>query len=285
MIRNTKRLVLAACLALLPSICLGLDIRLKLSPGLWSVNPQDVNTAISGWQEALERRVPLQPNWTLEGSHVETMRYGSSLEAELVASVTPRLAFGFSAGYFYSDLSEEEAYVVIVKEGTPYVHGHPTKINAYPFIFSAYIYVPLGSKFHAYLRGGGGYILAKFVDREAVKSSEEETFVYANLQMAKSGGPAYCGGLGLAYDFDPAIGLYIEAEARSAKVSGFKGDEALGDGLKLYYLEEYDEELSFWQTKLKLEPGTPSTEMTRNVREAVIDFSGFSIKIGLSLKF
>lgn len=282
---RTKQLVCLAWLLLSPSLGLSFDFRLKFSPGLWSINPQDVNSALGGWKESVVGRVPLNPTWILEGENVDSMRLGSSFEAEIMAFATPRLAFGFSAGYVYSDLSEEEVYIVIVQEGLPYIRAHPTKISAYPFMFSAYYSIPLASKLQVYLRAGTGYIRAKYVDRSALKTSEEGRFDYSDFQAARAGNSAFLGGLGLAYAFDQAVGFFVEAEVHAAKVSGFVGDMSLSEEAILYYLEEYDEELDYWQPKLLLETEMPSSGKIRSVREARVDFSGFSIKIGINLKF
>jgi hypothetical protein len=53
----------------------------------------------------------------------------------------------------------------------------------------------------------------------------------------------------------------------------------------LFAFEEYIPDSDFWQAKLGVWPEAPAGSGFRSVREAVIDLSGFSVKMGIVLKF
>lgn len=269
----------------LPSLSLCLEFQLRLSSGLWRMNLDEVNLALAGWEEKIKREVSSQTNWSFEAGEIPPLHLGFTFEGELTVFLTPRLALGVGAGYVYSDLNEQDTLLSINKEDATHNYARPTKVSAYPITFLGYLFFPLGSKFNIYFKGGAGIIQAKYVGREAVKRAEEIRFFYPSFEMAEANRSTYLGGLGFDYKFDPSLGFFIEATAQSAKVSGFSGENRLGEKGNLYIFEEYIPELDFWQAKMQVLPQEPGGENFRSVREATVDFSGFSVKIGIMLKF
>ena len=270
---------------LLCSFSFGVEIRLRLASGLLRQNPEDLNLALAGWQRQLETRAEVDPNVDYISGTAAALRWGVLFEAELLFCFSSRLAVGLSGGYAYAEAAEEDTLLAIVWDGVIYNHARPTKISAYPFALSAYYFVPLGSKLSAYLRAGAGYIQAKYTAREGVKKDYETPYSYFSVETAQAGRPVFLGGLGLGYQFDPSFGLFIEATAHSAKVRGFKGVNTLQQDGTLFAFEEYIPDSDFWQAKLGVWPEAPAGSGFRSVREAVIDLSGFSVKMGIVLKF
>jgi len=274
-----------AVLVFLPLLSFCLEIQLRLSSGLRRMKLDEANLALAGWGERMKREASFQPNWSLDSGDVPPLHFGFTFEGELTVFLTSRLAVGVNAGYVYGDLNEQDTLFSVSKEDATYNHAKPTKVSAYPISFLGYLFFPLGSKFHIYLKGGGGIIQAKYVDREAVQKADETKFSYPTVALAEARGSTYLGGIGFDYKFDPSIGFFIEATMQSAKVSGLSGENKLGEKGNLYFFEEYVPELDFWQAKMRVLPQEPGGENFRSVREATVDFSGFSVKIGLLLKF
>ncbi len=272
-------------LILLSSLSFGVEIRLRLASGLLSQNPEDLNLALADWQRQLETRAEVYPNLDYVSGTAAALRWGVVFEAELLFSFSSRLAVGLSGGYSYAEVTEKDTLLTIIWDGTAYNHVRPTKITAYPFALSAYYFVPLGSKLSAYLRAGGGYIQAKYTAREGQKKDYETRYLYLSVETAQAGRPAFLGGLGLGYQFDPNFGFFIEATAQSAKVSGFEGVNTLQQDGSLFAFEEYIPDLDIWQAKMEVRPEAPAGSEFRSVREAVIDLSGFSVKMGIVVKF
>jgi len=285
MIKKKAALSVFIGLILLCSLSYGMDIRLRLASGLLTLNPEDINLALAGWQQEFETRSEAFDYMDYISGEAAELRLGIQFEAELLFSFSSRLAVGLSGGYDYAELSEEDTLLTIVQDGVTYNVARPTKISAYPFVLSAYYFIPLSSRLSAYLRAGAGYVLAKYVGREARKMESETRYVYPRVETADAGRTGFLGGLGLGYQFDPSFGFFIEATALSARVSRFKGEDTAQQEGSLFAFEEYIPDLDFWQAKIGVLTEAPAGSGYRSVREAVIDLSGFSVKMGIVLKF
>jgi hypothetical protein len=137
----------------------------------------------------------------------------------------------------------------------------------------------------AYLRAGVGAIQARYVSREAQRNVGDNKFIYLSYDNAGTRGLTYLGGLGLSYSFDQSLGFFVEAAARFARVDGLAGEDNLEQKGTLYSYEEYLPQSGYWRPKMHVLPEEPGGANFRNIREAEVDFSGYSIKIGLLLKF
>jgi hypothetical protein len=285
MIKKKPALSVFIGLMLFCSTSFGAGIRLRLASGLLRQNPEDLNLALAGWQQELETRAATYDNMDYVSGAAKALRLSVLFEAELLFSFSSRLAVGLSGGYAYAEVVEEETLLTVVWDGVTKNHVRPTKISAHPFALSAYYFVPLGTKLSTYLRAGAGYILARYTAREAVKKETETRYTYQSVDTAEAGLPAVLGGFGLCYQFDPSFGFFIEATAQSARVSGLKGEDALQQEGTLFAFEEYIPDLDIWQAKMGVREEAPAGSGFRSVREAVVDFSGFSVKMGIILKF
>jgi len=282
--KKAYALILTALL-FLPSLSFSLGVELRLSSGLRQMKLGQVNLALAGWEERTLKEASLQPGWSLAGGPVPELHFGFTFEGELTFFLSSRFALGLSAGYVYAGLDEQDTLFSINQDSTTISVARPTKISAYPVTLLGYIFFPLGSKFHLYLKGGGGIIQSKYVSREAVKLTAEAKFLYPVLDLAEARGSTYLGGIGFDYKFDASLGFFIEATVQSAKVEGFSGENQLGEKGDLYSFEEYIPELDFWQDKMQILPQMPGGASVRSARKAMIDFSGFSVKIGVRLRF
>ena len=276
---------LCVVLLLLPPSSRGLDIQLRLSSGLWQMNLGEVNAALVGWRDGLKQTADVDPNMQFVSGDGGRLRLGVDFEAELVLSFSRWIKLGLSAGYGYGSLDEKATLLTIEQAGTLFERARPTKVSAFPFLVSGYFNLPLGRKFNVYLRAGVGAIQARYVSREAQKKVADTRFTYPAYDNAKASRLTYLGGLGLSYSFDQSLGFFIEAAARSARVDGLTGENRLEQKGILYSYEEYLPQAGFWRPTMHVLPEEPGGGNVRNVREAVVDFSGYSIKIGLLLKF
>ncbi len=284
--KRTRAIVILATVLLFSaptSFCL--DFLFRLSSGLGWLKADEVNLALTGWQEGWKRQAELGQNIDLESENFRSLHLGIDFEAELLFSFSRWLGLSVSAGYVYASLDETRTLLSVNQEGILTDYARPTKVSAYPVLFSAYVFIPLGQKLSAFLRGGLGTMQARYVVREARKEAGAERYAYPVYDNAKASGPSYLGGFGLSYALDRSLGFFLEATFRSAKVSGFEGEDKLGVKGRLYAYEEYRSDIDFWQPRMALHPEEPGGGGFRNVREATVDFSGYSAKIGLFLKF
>lgn len=249
------------------------------------MNLGDVNSALVGWRDGLKQTADANPNWKFISGEDSRLRIGVDFEAELVLSFSRWIKLGLSAGYAHSSLNEEATVQTIDQSGTLHERARPTKVSAFPFLISGYFNLPLSRKFNAYLRAGVGTIQARYVSREAQRKVTDTRFVYPDYDNAQAGRLTYLGGIGLSYSFDQSLGFFIEAVARFARVDGLSGENKLEQKGRLFSYEEYLAQADFWQPTMHVLPEGVSGDNIRNVREAVIDFGGYSVKMGLLLKF
>ena len=268
-----------------PALSSGSDISLRISSGLGWLKAHEINRALTSWREGWVLRAESDPELGLEGRTGRFLHVETDFEAELLLSFSRWLALGVSAGYAYASLDEEQTLVSTRQEGIVYEQARPTKISAYPVFLSIYLSLPISKKVNVYIRGGGGAVFASYVVREANKKAGTARYTYTTYNNATARRWSYLGSIGLSYAVDPSIGFFVEAAARWAQVSGFVAEDDLGGSSRLYTYEEYQPDIDFWQLRTSLHPEEPGGSSVRNVREATVDFSGYSARIGIFLKF
>jgi len=190
------------------------------------------------------------------------------------------------SGYLYGEVAEKNAQLTIQIGVSTFVYAHPAKVNAHPLIISAYYFFPVGKKMSLFLRAGGGLVWAKYIDRDGYKILPATSFSYGTtVQNASSRGSLFLLGLGARYDVEKNIGFFFEASGRASRPKRFRGQLPDGTSGNLYFYEEFNPTVNLWQTRIQLQAVAPQGETFRSVREAVVDFNGFSVKIGILIRF
>jgi hypothetical protein len=282
-IKNSIRL--SGLLVLFGISAFGMKLEFKLSGGYAYLNAKSINTGIAGWAEWRKKEAEANKNWFFLSESLDNLHSGIHLEGEILLSLSSRISISLGTGYLYSDVYERDVEVVAIKTSGPISQIFPTTVSAYPVVLSVYYFLPLTSKLQLYARGGGGMAWASFVNREAKKLESAEKYNYFQTERGTASGPVYMGGLGLAYQTDVGVRFFLEGLIRTAKIRGFSGENELEEQGMLYYYEEYDPALDFWQAKNEIRSEMPSGTNFRSVSEAEVDFSGFSVKIGFIIRF
>ena len=264
---------------------LGLELDFKLSGGYAYFYVHDIKRGLENWAEAKKREAEINDNWLYLGQNVKSLNSGIHFEGELLLLFSPRIGISLGSGYLYADLQEKEAEVLVQRPTGIFNQAYPVKVSAYPLVLSGYYFIPLSSKFRLYVRGGGGLAWAKYVNREAKKFESAEKYNYVRLENATARGPIFVAGFGFVYETDVGVRFFLECLARTAKIRGFAGENQLEETGTLYYFEEYVPELDFWQAKNEIRTEMPSGQNFRSVSEAMVDFSGVSVKIGFIVRF
>lgn len=265
--------------AALPSS--GLDLSFKLSGSYSFLVLNDVNRSLRNWVEYHKKEVASIPGWTFSGGKAEKVRGGFDLEGEVLLSLTPRWAVGIGSGYSYSEVTESRSTIITVeKNAEPFAYVRPTKVAATPLVVSGYHFLPLGPKVQIYVRAGMGWLWAKYVNREGVRRASKKDYTYTSFNSASGRGALIQGGLGVKYVQDQSLGFFCEASLRQAKVNSLKGQNGT-----LYFFEEYYSSLDFWWAEIETMEMAPAGETFRSARKAVVDFSGFVLKLGFFIKF
>jgi len=283
--RFGKHLIFLWALIFLAPGLRGAELSLKFSGGMSFIAPDHLNRALLTWEEWQRREAADKANFTFLEGNVGRFKRATEFQAELMLAVSSRLSLGLCTGYIYSDLPEEETQVSIEKLTGTFVYTLPTKISALPLMFTATYYIPLNSVFRVYLRGAAGTAWAKYIDREGNKNITAEKFGYPRLNKGSASGPIFSGGIGMTYAAEDGVQFFVEASWRQAKLSGFEGENKDEESGTLYYYEELDEDLEYWQARNTILPASPEGENLRSAEKTTVDFSGFSARIGINLKF
>lgn len=262
----------------------GLDLHFKISGGYGYLKLSEVHRSLDGWAEWKKIEAKENNNWQLLGENIGRMHSGINLEGEFLFFFTPRMSVGLGAGYLFSDVNETKTEVKVERPTGTFSQVFPMTVSAYPVTLSGYYFVPLRSNLKLFFRGGFGFVWAKYINREGKKFLTANKYNYVELQKASASGSTIIGGFGLLYESDMGVRFFIEATARLAKVRGFSGENELGMKGTLYYFEQYHSDLEFWQAKAKIMDAKPSGPDFRAVSEAIVDFSGFSAKIGFMIR-
>lgn len=272
-------------ISLLQTPVFGLEMGFKLSAGYTFLRLDSVNRGIDSWAEWIKREAEETANWQYIGKDIRPLHPGTCLEGEILISFSARLGISLGTGYIYGDAKEKGIEVMVQRPTEAISHIYPVTASAYPLVLSGYYFFPLNGKLHLYARAGGGQVWAKYVYREAKKLESAEKYNYFLLGMTSARGPILLGGIGLVYETDVGVRFFIEGSMRKAKIEGFSGENELEEKGTLYSFEEYIPDLDFWQFKNEIRVDKPSGSNYRSVQEAVVDFSGYSVKIGFIIGF
>lgn len=280
-------------LLLFATVTSGIELSLKLSGGLSYLNLGTSNIAYQEWISK-HKESASQKDWGFIGGDTQAFHNAFDFEGEIFLSITSNIAISFGAGYIYGDLAKEKTEISVERLARTDIHIRPTITSAYPLTFSGYFLIPFKGKVSLFLRAGTGLLWAKYIEREGVYIIRDEDddvdpskrkYDFHTSKSASSRGSLFHGGLGMMYEIEPGLFFFIEGAGRLAKVKGFFGENEAGDSGTLFYLEEYFNTLKIWQKKYDIYEEVPEGKRYRNVKEAVIDFSGFSVQIGLKIRF
>lgn len=269
---------------LLPAAALpssGLNLSFKLSGGYSVLALDDVNRCLQAWVEYHKKEVASYPDWTFSGGKAEKLRGGFDFEVEALLNLSRRWAVGIGSGYSFSEVSESRSIInTVERRGLAFAYGRPTKVSGIPLVISGYYFLPLGPKVQIYVRAGAGWLWAKYINREGVRRSTRRDYTYTSFNSASGRSGLTQGGLGVKYIQDKNLGFFCEASLRKAKVNSLRVENGI-----LYYFEEYSSSYDYWWAKIEGMETAPAGENIRSVRKAVVDFSGFFLKLGFFIRF
>lgn len=223
----------------------------------------------------------------------------SHWEAELRFDLTPRISFGIATSApFYTHNESSVTYTVVGWAGSQIMtwtfkpeikFSYPIRLNAY-YTFS---FIP---RLNISIGGGVGFYSAKisFPTRfEEILPSG--SFYWANWssEAKRNLSLGFHAAIVFEYKFWHRISLVAEYQQRSGKMSGLKGIYKGGDAHvssekrgTLYYFTVWDHLVGARYATLEVFPGFPDVgyRWLEDVREARLDLSGYSIRIGIRLR-
>jgi hypothetical protein len=263
-----------------------MDVSLKFSGGLSLMSFDNVNRVLQEWVRYYQIQSEKKISITYLEGEIPDLKTAVDLEGELAFKIIPWLTLSLGTGLIHAAMPQEKTTLLVERPAGTTNYIHPIQISVIPATVSAYFSFKIFEKLKAYIRGGGGLAWLKYVERSAQKNiTRNQNFKWLTFSKSTSHAPIFIGGLGVHYQIEPGINLFVEGLARNVKftdIAGLNIDDETGT---LFHLEQYSEDLDHWLEKFQTYTEEPSGDIYRNIQKARIDFSGFSIKIGLMIRF
>jgi hypothetical protein len=250
---------------------------LVFSGGGSFISGGDLNDGSQGFADYRSNILAVQPQGQAKPAHLSYIIGG-----ELTLALSPHFSLGIGVDYF---LGERESLVEFPDDpSSETLTTHP-KIQAVPLRLAiSYYPVP-----NFYAKIGMEYYFAKcsYYYRSERAGSWEEWRGEATAQDF-----GILAGLGFEFELTSSFNFIIEATVRYARISGFKGRDRSKDSTGTDYIEEGT--LYFYRVQtagedsypfLFIRENTPTEANVFDPREAVINFSGISLKTGFKIKF
>jgi len=271
-------LFLMIALLLLPSAMNAGQLSFRLYGGGNYLAGGDLNLGLQGWEDfytALRTYIGY-PDKT--GS-AKPVHLGFNLGGDVLFHLTPNWAVGIGTEILSAKKTSNISFGSPADTWDWEFYGKPSAI---PIKLSAFYFSPLSDKWAIQFHAGLGYYFAKTMLNSRTVGSESDVYIIDS----KAEGFGFHGGVGLEMKLSSNLSLLVEAAGRYASISGFTGSvtyrEQFGwDGTLRYW--EAKTSYSDWYGYIDLTGAAPTGENVRTSRDAKIDFSGFSLRIGVIL--
>jgi hypothetical protein len=260
-----------------------LGIGLRLYGGLGYIGGGDINPGLSG-------SLDLWGAFIFPGSTIRTGGYKpvhAGFNGGVDILVFLQANWGISLGVDY--LKASRTSEIQFSYGVEYtVFTTSPQVSAIPLKLGLFVEKPLGKKINLVLHGGGAYYLARFRYELSLSSPGDWGTITAATSANSIG---FHGGAAIELEFSKNLFFFMEALGRYARIKGFTGTETIeGDSdpsesapATIYFLNANSDKGRFHMLiPAKEFPDNPDYS---EVREAVVDFSGFSARAGLRIKF
>jgi hypothetical protein len=271
------------------SLCIAcgeaVEFSLKFAGGLSVIRPAEATQVLQDWEQWQIRNADYIKSWSYLTGTVSEIKTAWDLEVEFLFSLTSRFAVGLASGYIYGSVTEKDTSLTIERALGVFDVGKPTKMTAIPLILSVYYIQPITQSLRTYVRGGGGFLWATYVERESIRRAEAEKYGYPTFIQTSARDTMVLLALGILFETEPGISFFVEGTWRQAKVSGFDGENETGTMGTLFFVEEYSSQLDYWQRKHMISQEAPSGENYRSAKAAEVNFGGLSVKAGIMIRF
>lgn len=269
-------------------------IDIRFTGGLGYLDGGDASanrTAYTAYMRDRER----QPGsgMSIEGE-TESIHAGTNWEADAVYKLNSRLGIGFGVGYIHAGKDKGQSRMVSRWPERVVTVDRGTMLSAVPIKLGVFYSLLQGGKFHVVVNAGTAYYLATW--RESMDYLSEApgpSYWGKYVTKANGGGIGFHGGLGLEYRLSRNMAFVVEGIGRYARFGGFEGEYSeknssgadVNDPGKLYYYEwSFDNNTYPWLELFDRDPNQLNfSNPVKNIRDAVMDFSGFSLRVGIKI--
>ncbi len=258
---------------------------LKISGGIGYLSGTDYEEVSDGWNHL--NRISTEAAGGIFTSEHNSFDWGLEMEGEIVFNLSPRFAISGGLGYITEEYSNKRmSSFEGVTTGSSAIDF---KAKAVPVTIGIRYFLPISSKSQFSLNAGVGYYFASF---SSSSYRENNTPYRQDTDSNGSGGDfGFHGGIGFEYSVSKNVAIIIEGFGRYATISGFDGTRNQSDTNNVsssvegkYLTHERLVWTNEWLTRVSIGSEPPSGDDVRDVRDYEIDFSGFTIRIGLKIK-
>jgi len=260
-------------------------LMLKLSGGISRLTGTDYEAVTDGWDHL--NKISTEAAGGISTSERDSFDWGWEMAGEIVFTLSSQFSLYGGVGYLTEKFTNKRMSTI---EGvTTGSSGIDFKAKAIPVTAGIYYYLPVSAISRISIGAGAGYYFTSF---SSSSYRENNTPYRQDTDRAGSGGDfGFHGGVAFEYDLSKNVALIIEGFGRYAKISGFEGSSSQRDTNNersstdgTYYTHESLVWTNEWLTRVSISVEPPSGEGIRNARDYEIDFSGFTVRIGLKIK-
>jgi hypothetical protein len=269
-----------------PSKKSAIGFSLKLYGGMSYLLDSDINNHLQAQTDY----------WTERGVEIDDefrpLRWGIDFGGEFILNLTPHFGIGLGGGYIQAS---SKSTVNNVWFGYPYQDTANPEVTVIPLTLSMYFNLPLGKRFNFTVHAGLGYYLGTFSWNYGYDSEFDD---FEENWEGKSNVLGYHGGLGLELNFSSRIALVVEGFGRYAKLQSLKGDYTFEENYFGYQGQDSISEATLWYYEwrssltenyyptIEFNDEKPEeTSFLKNVREGEVDLTGFSVRVGIKIRF
>jgi len=272
---------------------------IKLMGGLGYLSVGDINRHLESYDNYLSKMT------NYEGGKTKKLdNYSSNLEGELRLDISSKFAVSVGIGYMSEKNKSFFEYTGpfpfrALFEGKQNYFIKP-KIKTIPLKLGIHYTLPLSSRINLFLNGGLGYYFSKASLYKCHWSSNYGGYFVIHTKEENydisSNGLGFHGGIGFEYDIANNLALVLEFQGRYARIKNLKGNRfynltfGVNPGVEeegILYIGERDLTIEGYGENcpdLIISQSKLSGDEFRNTREAVLDFSGFSLRMGIRIK-
>lgn len=255
----------------------------KLTGGWTYLVVGDLNAHNTDWNATRRRTVEAASGVVI--SENQELHWGGEISGDFFYYLSPGFALSVGTGYTFGKKADSAETRT---GGITGLNTMDTNVSAVPIRAGGTWFIPVSKRARISLSAGLGFYFAKF-DRYYRRESGDGYWINSDF-TGKGEGVGFDGGVGFEYSISNKVAIVIEGYGRYARISGIEGTRARNDSNGWsdsiegsYYGLEREREPNIWSRVFNIATEPPGGEGTRNVRDGVIDFSGFSLRIGLKL--